>query len=57
MPINKRAIQANSNNTNISNYTWNGVVEFLQDQVKNMIIKQNEYLLEKQQFTVINYND
>ena len=46
-------MQSNSNNTNITNYTWNGVVEFLQDQVKNMTIKQNEYLLEKQQFTVI----
>jgi striatin 1/3/4 len=33
-----------------ANYTWNGVIEFLQDQVKSLHLKQTEYLLEKQQY-------
>lgn len=35
-----------------ANYTWNGVVEFLQEQVRQNTIKQNEWLLEKQQLLV-----
>jgi len=37
---------------NYKDYSWNGIIEFLQDQVKQNMIKQNEWLLERQQFTV-----
>jgi hypothetical protein len=34
------------------NYSWNGIIEFLQDNVRQTMIKQNEWLLERQQLTV-----
>ena len=38
------------------NYSWNGIIEFLQDHVRQTMIKQNEWLLERQQLTVIDSN-
>mgnify|MGYP001007189639 FL=1 len=35
-----------------TNYTWNGIIEFLQENAKNEQIKQTEWMLEKQRLNV-----
>lgn len=42
-----------------NNYTWVGVLEFLQDQYRSINYKETEWLLEKQQLEVkiLNFSD
>lgn len=42
-------LHLNPNMNPLSNYTWIGVLEFLQDQYRSLNYKETEWLLEKQQ--------
>jgi len=44
--------QSAAHTTGTANYTLSGVIEFLQEQLRQNTIKQNEWLLEKQQLLV-----
>ena len=44
--------QSAAHTAGTANYSWAGVMEFLQEQLRQNTIKQNEWLLEKQQLLV-----
>ena len=44
--------EAANHTTGTANYSWNGVIEFLQAQLNQNTIRQNEWLLEKQHLQV-----
>jgi len=44
--------EAANHTTGTANYTWTGIIEFLQEQLNQNTIRQNEWLLEKQHLQV-----